>query len=142
MNDGSDFDEGFLTRIYDAVSSRSIRTRHVRPDAAMKGMRDDGGVSGILERKTTRRWIPGFYVLNDHCLYHFDNDRCETPTSFIPLERLFLIAKSESSFVLRSREENSHVVMAKLSDSGTVKFKSLPEVQFRTHELGKWCKSL
>ncbi len=131
MNDGSDFDEEFLTKIYDTIMTKSIRTRHVKPPT--KSMRMESGVGGILEKRSGRRWKPGFYMLNDHCLYHFDSDQSDTPSSFIPLERLFLIGKDATTFILKGREEETNVVIAKLSDNGTVKFKTQPEILFRSH---------
>lgn len=133
MNDGYDFSETVLGRIYEKVRLRTLRTAF---DTKSEGTDPQSELFASLQMKDKDVWKECFVELLQGIILWRTDERQTTPVGIIPLDRAAVTVKSKALILKRS--DGLPFTLAKLPDDGSVKLLTSKAVMLRGDNLEKW----
>lgn len=137
MNDGYDFPESFVSRIYEKIRLRTVRTVLDKLTGATDSVSE---LAAPLQVKCKKAWKEYYIELIDGTLLWRTDARQCTPVGFLPIEGAIVTQKSDS-LTLKCPEGN-HFTIAKLSDDGSVKLIKNKALTLRGKNIEEWAAHL
>jgi hypothetical protein len=137
MNDGYDFPEFFISRIYEKIRLRTVRTEL---DKGYGILEPPSEMIGPLQVKGKKGWKEYHMELLDGSLLWRADPRHTTPIGFLPLDGAVLSQRSDS---LTLRRADGHPFsLAKLTEDGSVKLIRSKTLTLRGQHLEVWATHL
>mmetsp|Transcript_24179 Transcript_24179/g.42972 ORF Transcript_24179/g.42972 Transcript_24179/m.42972 type:complete len:585 (+) Transcript_24179:492-2246(+) len=137
MNDGYDFPESFVSRIYEKIRLRTVRTAFEKQSSVIEPQVE---LAASLQVKGKKAWKEYYMELIDETLLWRSDTRQVTPVGFLPLEKTTVSHRSDT--LTLKRADGSPFTLAKLSDDGSVKLIRSKSLTLRGQNLEVWAAHL